>query len=336
MIASCAGPISPDGDGEETGSIEGHARFQGEADHSGIVITAEAVTGGTAATVSASLASRHSQPRAVAAQVTTNEEGHYELVDLAPGQYTVYASSQHSREGAVAVGVDVVAAQSVSAGDLLLTPTGSISGQATLDGAASGNLGIAVFIAGTSYMALTDDAGDFLITGVPADSGYQLVARMDGYEDASAQVDGAAAAQADAGTLDLTPLLPAPTGLFAMSEGFREILLLWNETSPMEEGFEVHRRTPFGSFSLVATLSADTTAFLDSGLNEGMRYTYRVRAYQGAESSPYSPEAEAATDRRIAYYSNRDGNMEIYVMNADGSGQTNLTTDGGYDQDPAW
>ena len=28
---------------------------------------------------------------------------------------------------------------------------------------------------------------------------------------------------------------------------------------------------------------------------------------------------------RIAFHSNRDGNWEIYVMNADGSGQTRLT-----------
>jgi Tol biopolymer transport system component len=39
---------------------------------------------------------------------------------------------------------------------------------------------------------------------------------------------------------------------------------------------------------------------------------------------------------RIAFVSNRDGNNEIYVMNADGSGVTRLTDNPAIDQDPAW
>jgi len=34
--------------------------------------------------------------------------------------------------------------------------------------------------------------------------------------------------------------------------------------------------------------------------------------------------------------SDRDGNWEIYVMDADGSDQTNLTSSPGNDLDPAW
>ena len=39
---------------------------------------------------------------------------------------------------------------------------------------------------------------------------------------------------------------------------------------------------------------------------------------------------------KIAFESDRDGNYEIYVMNADGTAQHNLTNDGAYDRDPAW
>ena len=38
----------------------------------------------------------------------------------------------------------------------------------------------------------------------------------------------------------------------------------------------------------------------------------------------------------IAFQSNRDGNYEIYVMNADGSGQTDLTNNPAYDWTSAW
>jgi dipeptidyl aminopeptidase/acylaminoacyl peptidase len=39
---------------------------------------------------------------------------------------------------------------------------------------------------------------------------------------------------------------------------------------------------------------------------------------------------------RIAFQSNRDGNNEIYIMNGDGSGLTNLTNNPADDSVPAW
>jgi Tol biopolymer transport system component len=39
---------------------------------------------------------------------------------------------------------------------------------------------------------------------------------------------------------------------------------------------------------------------------------------------------------KIAFQSHRDGNWEIYVMNADGSGQTRLTFNAAADTEPAW
>jgi TolB protein len=38
----------------------------------------------------------------------------------------------------------------------------------------------------------------------------------------------------------------------------------------------------------------------------------------------------------VTFWSNRDGNMEIYVMNIDGSGQTRLTNDPASDSNPGW
>jgi Tol biopolymer transport system component len=49
--------------------------------------------------------------------------------------------------------------------------------------------------------------------------------------------------------------------------------------------------------------------------------------------------AEAAfpgSNGKIAFMSDRDGNLEIYVMNADGTGQTNLTNNAAEDLEPAW
>ena len=40
--------------------------------------------------------------------------------------------------------------------------------------------------------------------------------------------------------------------------------------------------------------------------------------------------------RQIAFYSERDGNWEIYLMNADGSGLTRLTDNPANDWFPSW
>ena len=43
-----------------------------------------------------------------------------------------------------------------------------------------------------------------------------------------------------------------------------------------------------------------------------------------------------AVPARIAFTSTRDGNLEIYVMNADGKGQTNVTRNAATDAQPSW
>ena len=44
----------------------------------------------------------------------------------------------------------------------------------------------------------------------------------------------------------------------------------------------------------------------------------------------------SARSGQIAFVSRRDGDTEIYVMNADGTGQTRLTNNATADWSPAW
>ena len=55
-----------------------------------------------------------------------------------------------------------------------------------------------------------------------------------------------------------------------------------------------------------------------------------------APTATPSPTPSGGGTGRIAFTSNRDGNGEIYVMNADGSGQTRLTNNPAEDMCPAW
>ncbi|MXY27099.1 hypothetical protein F4Y59_02915 [Candidatus Poribacteria bacterium] len=53
--------------------------------------------------------------------------------------------------------------------------------------------------------------------------------------------------------------------------------------------------------------------------------------------APLTPvSAQRPATEKIVFVSNRDGNSEIYIMNPDGSGQTNLTHHRGNDYTPAW
>jgi hypothetical protein len=113
--------------------------------------------------------------RAVAASTTTGSDGSYGFNSVMPGTYTIYASSKDSSEGAVTTNITVTAGARVVAADLLLTPVGSLSGRIQLEDNETGNLGFLVFVAGTSYMAITNDAGDFSIGGIPAGSDYEVV-----------------------------------------------------------------------------------------------------------------------------------------------------------------
>lgn len=216
MMFGCAisteTPIQP-GDGSLTGDIIGYAYFINNEDNSGITITAEKVAGITTASVKKSIIDRRLSPKAIAAQTTTDAYGYFELNGLEVGMYTIYASSMDSLEKAITTNVEVIAGEKSIADDLNLTPTGSISGKATLDGAGSGNLGIIVFIAGTSYMAMTDDAGDYTINYVPSGTDYTLVASMEGYDDASTGVSVTAWQITTADTLDLVSSNGAPIAL---------------------------------------------------------------------------------------------------------------------------
>jgi Tol biopolymer transport system component len=49
-----------------------------------------------------------------------------------------------------------------------------------------------------------------------------------------------------------------------------------------------------------------------------------------------APASAVAFQGRILFYSERDGNNEIYLMNADGTGLERLTDDPADDRDPVW
>src|SRR5262245_57550310 len=66
----------------------------------------------------------------------------------------------------------------------------------------------------------------------------------------------------------------------------------------------------------------------------GLPLIYRSSA--STHSAKTRPNAIAASAGKIAFASDRDGNLEIYLMDTDGGVQTRLTENPGEDYSPAW
>jgi hypothetical protein len=89
----------------------------------------------------------------------------------------------------------------------------------------------------------------------------------------------------------------APTDLVATAASATEVELRWRDTSTNEQGFKIEQAKDGGPFvELASRAPADATSFLDSPLEPGHRYTYRVRAFNSGGDSPNSPTATAITD----------------------------------------
>jgi hypothetical protein len=89
----------------------------------------------------------------------------------------------------------------------------------------------------------------------------------------------------------------APTELGATATSATEIELRWQDTSSNEEGFKIEQAKDGGPFvELASRAPANAAAFLDSPLEPGHGYTYRIRAFNSGGDSPYSATATATTD----------------------------------------
>ncbi|MBI3008434.1 MAG: fibronectin type III domain-containing protein, partial [Candidatus Omnitrophica bacterium] len=96
------------------------------------------------------------------------------------------------------------------------------------------------------------------------------------------------------GTFALSPT--APSGLSASAALASQIDLSWTDNSSNETGFRIERKTgASGTYSEIATPTANTTTYNDTGLSESTTYYYRVRAYNASGNSSYSNEANALT-----------------------------------------
>lgn len=112
--------------------------------------------------------------------------------------------------------------------------------------------------------------------------------------------DAGQVVMADAIKLVLMPPPSAPTTLAATSVNAARIDLTWTDTSSNEDNFIVARSTTSGGpYTDVAVLSANSTAYSDTGLSQNTTYYYVVRSRNASGSSANTAQASATTKRRV-------------------------------------
>ncbi len=89
----------------------------------------------------------------------------------------------------------------------------------------------------------------------------------------------------------LPPPPDAPTDLMAASSPAKKVDLAWTDNASDETEYRVMRKLESeGSFTQIATLTADATSHTDDTVEKGMRYVYRVLACNGVGCSDPSNE----------------------------------------------
>lgn len=75
-----------------------------------------------------------------------------------------------------------------------------------------------------------------------------------------------------------------------------QLTLTWHDNSIDESSFPIERKTgTTGTYSQIASVAANITSYVDTGVSHGVTYCYRVRATNNVGPSGYTNEACAIT-----------------------------------------
>ncbi|NDD64071.1 MAG: hypothetical protein EBZ36_08855, partial [Acidobacteria bacterium] len=93
----------------------------------------------------------------------------------------------------------------------------------------------------------------------------------------------------------------APSSLVAAGVSTTEVALTWTDTSGIESGFRISRKTGTnGLWTNIGAVGPNVTALRDAALNAGTTYVYRVTAWNNSGESAASNEASATTQSVVS------------------------------------
>lgn len=133
------------------------------------------------------------------------------------------------------------------------------------------------------------NASSFVVSGLAANVTYTFRVRASNNAGFSGYSNTAFAQTIAVGT---------PSNLTATPGGNGTIVLTWNDNSSNEQGFQVEKSIDGGANFTVVTANTGqnaTSYIISTGLNPGIQYHFRVRAFLSATNSAYSNVASATT-----------------------------------------
>ncbi len=170
---------------------------------------------------------------------------------------------------------------------------------------------------------------NYTATGLTASTAYsfQTLARdLSGNETGRSPIAGATTAAPP-------PPPVAPSGLHANGISETAISLGWTDNAGTETSYRVERRPgPAGqsSFTTIANLGSNTTAYNDNGLTADTSYDYRVAAVNSSGDSGFA--TASASTLAPAPYTNYGANGETAVTGTVSGSYTNTLNDDGLSQ----
>lgn len=169
----------------------------------------------------------------------TQSNGYYQFDSLDYGTYTIMANYNDSL---FADNMNILHDSVTFAGIDTLRPPGTITGTVSLDG--NNNMGVLIYVPGTSYLSVSDSLGRYNLSGIPADSSYTIVFQYYGY--AIVQLSGITVTSGD--TTELSPVILSknqyPIGLNAQIDSSTNIVTIsWNKMHNDDiKGYVVYRK----------------------------------------------------------------------------------------------
>ena len=95
-------------------------------------------------------------------------------------------------------------------------------------------------------------------------------------------------------------IMLAPDNVKVSVEESNQIKLSWDDNSDVEEGYIVERKEDGQTdFSVIDTAEAGAEQYLDSNIESGVSYSYRIKAFNENGSSAYSEVALLATSYEV-------------------------------------
>jgi putative Ig domain-containing protein len=92
------------------------------------------------------------------------------------------------------------------------------------------------------------------------------------------------------------PAPTAPSGLVASASSPTQVALIWQDTSGVEDGFQIERRGGSSAeFSQIGVVSANSINYADASVLPNTAYAYRVRAFNLTGISTFTNEAPVIT-----------------------------------------